>query len=38
MSFENLTLETDERGIATLAQDADALDAFRIANRAIARA
>ena len=27
-----------ERGIALLAQDADALDAFRVANRAVARA
>ncbi len=27
-----------ERGIATLAGDADALDAFRVANRAVARA
>jgi hypothetical protein len=27
-----------ERGIAVLAQDADALDAFRVANRAVARA
>ena len=27
-----------ERGIATLAQDADALDAFQVANRAVARA
>jgi hypothetical protein len=27
-----------ERGIATLSRDADALDAFRVANRAVARA
>lgn len=33
-----LAAERIERGIASLAADEDALDAFRVANRAVARA
>jgi hypothetical protein len=36
--FASAAADRIERGIAVLAQDADALDAFRLANRAVARA
>jgi hypothetical protein len=36
--FAGVAADRIERGIAVLAQDADALDAFRVANRAVARA
>ena len=36
--FAGIAADRIERGIAVLAQDADALDAFRVANRAVARA
>jgi hypothetical protein len=38
LRFAHLAADRIERGIHVLAQDADALDAFRIANRAVARA
>ncbi len=38
MRLAGVAADRIERGIALLAQDADALDAFRIANRAVARA
>ena len=38
LRFAGLAADRIERGIAVLAQDADALDAFRVANRAVARA
>jgi Helicase conserved C-terminal domain len=38
LRFAAIAADRIERGIATLAQDADALDAFRVANRAVARA
>jgi hypothetical protein len=36
--FASVAADRIERGIAVLAQDPDALDAFRMANRAVARA
>ncbi len=38
LRFAGLAADRIERGITVLAQDADALDAFRVANRAVARA
>lgn len=38
LRFAALAADRMERGIAVLAADADALDAFRVANRAVARA
>jgi hypothetical protein len=38
LRFAGLAADRIERGIGKLAQDADALDAFRVANRAVARA
>jgi hypothetical protein len=38
LRFAGLAADRIDRGIGVLAQDADALDAFRIANRAVARA
>jgi len=38
LRFGGIAAQRIERGIAALAQDADALDAFRVANRAVARA
>jgi hypothetical protein len=38
LRFAWLAADRIERGISVLAQDADALDAFRVANRAVARA
>ena len=38
LSLAGIAATRIERGIHTLATDADALDAFRIANRAVARA
>jgi len=38
LRFADLAAGRIERGISTLAQDADALDAFRVANRAVERA
>ncbi len=38
LRFAGLAAERIQRGITILAQDADALDAFRVANRAVARA
>ncbi len=38
LRFAGIAADRIERGIALLANDADALDAFRLANRAIARA
>lgn len=38
LRLAGVAAERIERGIATLAADADALDAFRMANRAVARA
>ena len=38
LRFAGLAAERIERGIGVLAQDAEALDAFRVANRAVARA
>ena len=38
LRFAGLAADRIERGIGVLAQDADALDAFRVANRAVARA
>jgi len=38
LRFASVAADRIKRGIAVLAQDADALDAFRVANRAVARA
>ncbi len=38
LRFAGIAADRIERGIAALARDADALDAFRVANRAVARA
>jgi len=38
LRFAGIAADRIERGIGTLARDADALDAFRVANRAVARA
>jgi hypothetical protein len=38
LRLAGLATDRIERGIGTLARDADALDAFRVANRAVARA
>jgi len=38
LRFAGIAADRIERGIGTLAQDADALDAFRVANRAVERA
>ena len=38
MRLAGLAADRIERGIATLANEADSLDAFRVANRAVARA
>ena len=38
LRFAGVAADRIERGIAILAQDTDALDAFRVANRAVARA
>ena len=38
LRFASLAADRIERGISTLAQDTDALDAFRVANRAVERA
>ncbi len=38
LRFAAVAADRIERGITVLAQDADALDAFRVANRAVARA
>lgn len=38
LNFARVAATRIERGIALLGQDADALDAFRVANRAVARA
>ncbi len=38
LRLAGVAAERIERGIAVLARDADALDAFRVANRAVARA
>ncbi len=38
LRFAGVAADRIERGIAVLAQDSDALDAFRVANRAVARA
>jgi hypothetical protein len=38
LRFAGLAADRIESGIGVLAQDADALDAFRVANRAVARA
>jgi len=38
LRLANLAADRIERGIAVLAEDAEALDAFRVANRAVARA
>lgn len=38
LRFAGVAADRIDRGIATLAQDADALDAFRVANRTVARA
>ena len=38
LSHAEFAADRIERGIALLAEDADALDAFRVANRAVARA
>ena len=38
LRFAELAADRVERGVAVLASDRDALDAFRIANRAVARA
>jgi hypothetical protein len=38
LRFAGIAAERIERGIALLAEDQDALDAFRVANRAVARA
>ncbi len=38
LRLAGLAADRIERGIGVLAQDADALDAFRVANRAVARA
>ena len=38
LRLAGLAADRIERGIATLANDADSLDAFRVANRAVARA
>ncbi len=38
LRFASIAADRIERGIAVLTQDADALDAFRVANRAVARA
>ena len=38
LRFAGLAADRIERGIGVLAKDADALDAFRVANRAVARA
>src|SRR5207245_5055191 len=38
LRFAAIAADRIERGIAVLVQDADALDAFRMANRAVARA
>ena len=38
LRFAGIAADRIERGISALAQDADALDAFRVANRAVARA
>ena len=38
LRFAGLAADRIERGISTLAQDGDALDAFRVANRAVERA
>src|SRR5439155_11951617 len=38
LRFAAIAADRIERGIAVLTQDADALDAFRVANRAVARA
>lgn len=38
LRLAGLAADRIERGIGTLAEDADALDAFRVANRAVARA
>lgn len=38
LRFAAIAADRIERGIAVLEQDADALDAFRVANRAVARA
>lgn len=38
LRFAGIAADRIERGIAVLAADADALDAFRVANRAVARA
>ena len=38
LRFAGIAADRIERGIAVLAEDADALDAFRVANRAVARA
>ncbi len=38
LRFADVAAERIERGVAVLGQDADALDAFRVANRAVARA
>jgi hypothetical protein len=38
LRFAGVAADRIERGIALLATDADALDAFRVANRAVARA
>ena len=38
LRFAGVAADRIERGIAVLAEDADALDAFRVANRAVARA
>ena len=38
LRFASVAAQRIERGIAALVQDADTLDAFRVANRAVARA
>lgn len=38
LRFANIAADRIERGIAVLAHDADALDAFRVANRVVTRA
>jgi hypothetical protein len=38
LRLAGIAAERIERGIGVLAQDADALDSFRVANRAVARA
>lgn len=38
LRFAGIAADRIERGISVLASDADALDAFRVANRAVARA